>query len=60
MTKGVWDFGVGVKDLASAIDGKLLAALSGAFLLILKFTSAGKAATNTSKLFAAQTSILKR
>lgn len=58
MTKGVWDFGVGVKDLASAVDGRLVAALAGALLLILRFTTAGKAATNMSKLFALQTSIL--
>lgn len=58
MTKGVWDFGVGVKNLASAVDGRLLVALSGALLLILRFTTAGKAATNMSKLFALQTSIL--
>lgn len=58
MTKGAWDFGVGVKNLASAVDGRLLVALSGALLLILRFTTAGKAATNMSKLFALQTSIL--
>lgn len=58
MTKGVWDFGVGVKDLASAVDGRLVAALAGALLLILRFTTAGKDATNMSKLFTAQTSIL--
>lgn len=58
MTKGVWDFGAGVKNLASAVDGRLLVALSGALLLILRFTTAGKAATNMSKLFALQTSIL--
>lgn len=58
VTKGVWDFGVGVKNLASAVDGKLLVALSGALLLILKFTKAGKEATDMSKLFTKQTSIL--
>lgn len=58
VTKGVWDLGVGVKDLASAVDGRLVAALAGALLLILKFTKAGKAATDMSKLFTKQTSIL--
>lgn len=58
LTKGVWDFGVGVKNLASAVDGRLVAALAGALLLILKFTKAGKEATDMSKSFTKQTSIL--
>lgn len=57
-TKGVWSLGVGVKDLATAVDGKLLIALTGALLLILRFTTAGKAATNMSKVFSTQTAIL--